>query len=265
MLLYGGDARPLSTEELKSILELPSREIGPPPSKLAKAGRMNPQGISVFYGAMDKHTCMSEVRAPVGSSVVVGKFELLTTIRLLDLDALAGVYAGGSIFDPDYIERKGRAAFFRHLVSEISRPVMPQDEGLEYLSTQAVAEYLAQKTNPRIDGIIFRSSQTGGEGRNLVLFNHACVVEPYTLPEGSSSEVSLPLNILDEPDIFDDIVVYETVPSNPIEGNTTTREVDMNTSPIRLVEDDESKDFANYSDPTLRLDIERIEVWASKP
>ena len=70
----------LSAEELRSILASPSRELGPPPSRLAKAGRMNPQGISVFYGAMDKHTCMAEVRAPVGSGVVVGKFELLRTI-----------------------------------------------------------------------------------------------------------------------------------------------------------------------------------------
>ena len=249
-----------STEEVKSILGLPSREIGPPPSRLAKAGRMNPQGISVFYGALDKYTCIAEVRAPVGSSVVVGKFDLLRTIRLLDLDALADVYARGSIFDPSYRELEGRAAFFTRLVSEISGPVMPQDEEVEYLSTQAVAEYLAQKTNPRIDGIIFRSSQTGGEGRNLVLFPHACRVEPYVLPAGSSLEVLLPVDILEgSDDSFDDVLVLETLPSNSTEGDYKITDGERQGRPIGLFDEVESEDFENSGDATLRLDSEDFE------
>ncbi len=172
----------LSTEELETVLSSPSREMSSPPSKLAKSGRMNAQGIPVFYGAMDHRTCVSHVRAPVGAHVVVARFDLLRSVRLLDLDVLSNVYARGSYFDPNYSEQEGRAEFFRHLVSEISRPVMPQDEALEYLSTQAVAEYLVHKVDPRIDGIIFLSSQTGGDGRNVVLFNHARGVEPHNLP-----------------------------------------------------------------------------------
>ena len=57
---------------------------------------------------------------------------------------------------------------------------MPSDETFDYLPTQAIAEYLATKVNPRIDGIIFSSSQTGGEGRNVVLFNHASAAKIET-------------------------------------------------------------------------------------
>jgi hypothetical protein len=37
----------------------------------------------------------------------------------------------------------------------MSRPVMPSDEDFQYLPTQAVAEYLSEKIEPKLDGLIF--------------------------------------------------------------------------------------------------------------
>ena len=85
-----------STKELKAILASPAREIGPPPSHLAKSGRMNAHGIPVFYGAIDECICVAEICAPVGGHVVLARFELLRPVQLLDLDALAEVYVGSS-------------------------------------------------------------------------------------------------------------------------------------------------------------------------
>ncbi len=251
----------LSTDELEAFLKAPSRELSSPPSRSAKAGRMNAQGIPVFYGAMEPRTCVSEVRAPVGAHVVVGRFDLLRSVRLLDLDALSNVYAGGSYFDPDYSEREGRAEFFRHLVSEISRPVMPQDEALEYLTTQAVAEFLAHKVDPRLDGIIFHSSQTGGDGRNVVLFNHARGVEPHSLPEGTSMEVQLPPRGLDDSDDwYGGIVVWETVPSNLPEVESAAPKGEERRGPIRILMEDGPDEVEEEEEPTLRLDINSLEV-----
>ena len=130
-----------SDDELKNILKSPAREIGSPPSNLAKAGRMNAEGISVFYGAMEKETCVSEVRAPVGSCVVLGKFSLLRTVQLLDLTAMEEISVNSSYFDSNNAMHKGRAVFLKHLVREMSRPVMPQDESKEYLRwTQLVGQ-----------------------------------------------------------------------------------------------------------------------------
>ena len=255
----------LSAEELETILKSPSSELSSPPSRLAKPGRMNAQGISVFYGAMDHRTCVSEVRAPVGAHVVVGKFDLLRTVRLLDLDALSDVYAGGSYFDPEYSEKEGRAEFFRHLVSEISRPVMPQDEALEYIPTQAVAEYLAHKAAPRIDGIIFHSSQTGGDDRNVVLFNHARGVEPQGFPEGTSVEVLLPNSGLDDSeDLYGGILVVETVPSNPPERESPTGRVEREVGPIRILMDGESEELDEEGAPTLQLKTKSLKVLVMK-
>jgi hypothetical protein len=92
----------LSQPELENILKRPAKELGAPPSRLARAGRMNAAGISVFYGAESADTCLAEIRAPVGNSVVVGRFEIIRPVRLLDMDALADVYVRGSHFDPDF-------------------------------------------------------------------------------------------------------------------------------------------------------------------
>ena len=165
-----------SGSEWKKILASPVQEIGPPPSNKAKSGRMNAEGIPVFYGALDEQTCVAEIRPPVGSYVVLGKFELLARVRILDLTALSTAASELSYFDSNYTEVRSREKFLREWVQEISRPVIPQEEAREYLASQVVADYLANRVDPRLDGMIFNSSQTGGTGRNLVLFNHACSV-----------------------------------------------------------------------------------------
>jgi len=251
-----------SDDELRRILGSPSDQLNAPPSSAAKSGRMNAQGISVFYGAMDRDTCVAEVRAPVGAHVVVGRFEVVRPVRLLDLDRLSNAYAGGSCFEPSLPERQGRAAFFRHLVREISGPVMPQDEALEYIATQTVAEYLAHKVIPRIDGVIFQSPQTGGEGRNVVLFNHARGVELYLLPEGTNVEVLIPRFGMSDPDneYDDNILVSETVPSIQSEENQSADGVRPSHVPVRLFKDSETESFQGDFEPTLRLDLETLNV-----
>ena len=252
-----------SKEELEKILKYPDREIAPPPSRLAKAGRMNAEGIPVFYGAMDEGTCVAEVRALVGSHVVLAKFEFLRAMRLLDFDALAEVYDDSSFFDPECAERQGRAAFFRWLVNEISRPVMPQDESFEYIATQALSEYLANKVTPRLDGIIFRSTQRGGEGRNVVLFNHASRVEPYRLPEGS--EVAVDIRNASDDDEGLQITIREEVPSRNYQDNegfrlaAPVRLSQYRDKPTRFAFED-SDQPSPFTQPALRLDLDSIVV-----
>ncbi len=259
-----------SIRQLRAILEAPTREMGPPPPQLAKGGRMNAPGIPVFYGAMDKSTCVAELRAPVGSQVVVAKFDLLRTLRLLDLDILAEVYVEGSCFDPEYAVRKGRAAFLRRLASEISRPVMPQDETVEYLATQVVAEFLANKSTPRLDGIIFRSSQTGGTGHNVVLFAHACGVTPYNPPPGTDVEISMPRAYEEDEDDDDrDILVFEnTTSAQPPEVPSRTKHERRANSVHPSYEvskgiEDEGEERAvpsSYREGTLQLDLDSMVV-----
>ncbi|NTH16648.1 RES domain-containing protein [Agrobacterium rhizogenes] len=254
-----------SEADIELFLKTPVRELGPPPAKFAKQGRMNAAGISVFYGAKEPDTCIAEVRAPVGSHVVLGRFEIIREIRLLDLDKLTNVYTDISLFDPRFQRMSGRVSFFKRLVAEISRPVMPRDEEAEYLVTQAVSEFLASSVEPRLDGILFNSAQTAHEGRNVVLFNHACTVEPYELPKGT--EVSVHLGWASDDDYDDSISVWEETrrPKPPRKARVAappqTVGDSMNFAHLfRTPADSTFDEFGPAREPFLRLLVDEISI-----
>lgn len=205
---------------LKDALCRPDTHLGSPPPRAARAGRMNAQGISVFYGAACEGVAIAEVRPPVGSRVAVARFEITRPLRLLDLTAANNAYAEGSIFDPSFKERLARAAFLRSLGARMVRPVMPDDEAIDYLPTQAIADFLATTNEPRLDGIIFLSAQVE-DGRNVVLFNHVARVEELAFPKGAEIEASTGSN--GEDGWETDYYVRETVPQR---GNQQAESMD---------------------------------------
>lgn len=153
-------ARAFQTDKsLSEALKRPAKWLGPP-SENARAGRMNAQGVSVFYGSTGPDAAVAEVRPPVGSKVAVAKFDIQQEIKLLDLNALANVEEEGSIFDANYAERLKRSRFLKTFCERITMPIMPEAEGTDYIITQAIADYLAE-AHFDIDGIIYPSSQAG--------------------------------------------------------------------------------------------------------
>ena len=145
-------------EAARAVLRNPGKELGPPPAKSAPSGRMNPAGISVFYGALSVDTAIAEVRPSVGSLVVVARFSSSRVLRLLDLTQL-GTGFTGSIFNPGYKQRLERLRFLEGFHTLIAKPVQPHDEPIDYIPTQAVAEYVANVLN--FDGMLFASAQLG--------------------------------------------------------------------------------------------------------
>jgi hypothetical protein len=133
-------------------------ELGPPPGASVRAGRMNAAGISVFYGALSDTTAIAETRPSVGGLVVVGAFVPLRQLRLLDMTKLGRIFTG-SIFDPEYPTRAARSAFLGGFHSLIIRPIQPHEEILEYIPTQAVAEYIGNVLG--FDGVVYGSAQAG--------------------------------------------------------------------------------------------------------
>lgn len=175
-----------SDTKLEAALAKPVEELGPPPMALARAGRMNAAGVSVFYGALDVGTAISEIRPPTGSRVVVARFDIIRPLRLLDVERLRSVFvANGSLFDPTYADRLRQAQFLTTVGHRIERPVMPDDEPFEYLPTQALADFLASADGPDLDGIIYGSAQSEGDECNVVLFHKAARVESLGLPRGA--------------------------------------------------------------------------------
>ncbi len=170
-------------ESQNQILADPIASLGAPPTKLNRSGRMNSAGIPVFYGSFDAETCVAELRCPVGGAAVVGKFELIRPIRVLDLTLLNNAGFGISYFDPSVIQKVAYNRFIRGFHKEIRKAIVPGSETLEYLPTQFVAEYLWSKPEPALDGIIFGSAQISKRSsRNIVLFPRSSVTAPVPAP-----------------------------------------------------------------------------------
>lgn len=158
------------------------KELGPPPKELRKCGRMNSAGIRVFYGAFDKDTSIAEIRPVVGSEVAVGEFILQRDMWVLDLTRFQEPIKHLSLFNEKYIEKYDQWSFMQMFMFDASKPIHDQDENIEYVPTQVVAEYLSKvftfsrnKVTHQLDGIVYRSSQMPGK-KNIALFDRSSEV-----------------------------------------------------------------------------------------
>lgn len=161
----------------QTYLKDPVNNLAPPPSKYALAGRMNAKGVTVFYGATSKATCIAEVRPSIGNFITIGCFKTTTPLKILDFRSLENCYEDISHFDPDYHWQVDRYKFLKKLHSLISKPILPGYED-EYLITQVLAEYLAYVRTDNFDGILFGSTQNKN-GENIVLFPKEKIEEGF--------------------------------------------------------------------------------------
>jgi len=148
----------------------PWQQGGPPPRALASEGRMNGKGVVMFYGAMDRSTCIAELRPSLQAKVAVIQVETRKNLRLLDFTRLQGSSLPRlDYFQPNYQSEIDKFFFRLGLGKRISQPVTPGEEH-NYLVTQTMAEYLAFVHSRPLDGILFGSSQRES-GQNVVLFS----------------------------------------------------------------------------------------------
>jgi hypothetical protein len=248
-------------EDLVRAMERPDIEIGPPPPRRATAGRMNARGIAVFYGALDAATAVAEIRPPVGSKALVGRFEILKPLYLLDVEALRSVQVRGSLFDRSFTSRLQKARFLEGLSARISMPVMPDDEPFDYLATQAVADFLATEETPALDGIIYRSVQRGDETLNVVLFHKSARVQSLDIPEGTEFHTTMYMEADGEDAI--DCSVMEAVPppANAVASPSSDDEKHLFTHlppyPAEYMEHDSRE-------PHLKIDTGSVELHLVK-
>lgn len=237
---------------LKEALERPDRGLGPPPETAATGGRMNARGISVFYGALDADITLAEIRPPVGSRVMLGKFELVRPLKVLDVEALRSVLVKGSVFDGGHVYKLERAKFLGRLSDRITRPVMPNDEPSDYLVTQAIADYLASQVG--VDGILYPSAQAAGKKKNIVLFHHASRVKRIEFPFDTELEARTYTTTDDGPE--PDYWVSEEVPEPKVEPKKADEFPPFSFEPSDMVVAGD----ADTREVTLNLELESVQV-----
>jgi len=241
-----------SEAELKKGMERPDRHLGPPPANLARAGRMNAHGISVFYGADSQESALAEVRPPVGSQTLIGRFNIVRPLRLLDLRALKDIDVVGSIFDPTYADKLAHSSFIETLSGRMSRPVMPTDEDFEYLPTQVVADYLASKTEPLIDGVLFPSAQTSSTSTNVVLFHKASRVAKLNITKGTKFDSTTEMQTSDGFETFYQVTELSFSNEKKQKEAPDYYGLDFSTESVGIVSD--------IRDPTLSVDAQSLTV-----
>lgn len=154
-----------------------TKECGPPPREYAKALRMNPAGISYFYGAENKNTCYQEIRGSSSKTIIYGLFNTKRKLKLLDLSEAPNIKVP-SLFSNDYDHELNWAReFFISFCSEVSKPIADNIAPIEYIPTQILSEYIRKRG---YDGVRYLSSLTGDY--NYTLFCGPPESETYHEP-----------------------------------------------------------------------------------
>ncbi|WP_299724828.1 RES domain-containing protein [uncultured Tateyamaria sp.] len=247
-----------SDEPLEEAISRPDRGLAAPPASAAGAGRMNARGISVFYGATSPDIVLAEVRPPVGSKVALARFNIIRPLKLLDLSALDNVHESGSIFDAEYANRLGRMAFLQTLSNRMAKPVMPDDQEMAYLPTQAISDYLATENKMQLDGILFPSVQVGGDGVNLVLFHKASRTREIDIPKGTEISARTYTQYEDGPEP-DYTVIEETPPEEDADEADERKKTGPRFSDMLGMD---WEDYADYDprEKTLEIDLDSVTV-----
>ena len=160
--------------------------IGSPPENTAKANRMSPAGISMFYGAFDQDTCYSEIcqQSSVPTEITFGSFVNLHNLKLIDFTKLTEL---PSIFDVDNRDKRSIASFILSFIRDLSQPVTPDDRvHIDYVPTQVVTEYFKHMMSSRIDGIIYNSVKNKGGKCVVLFFDHSEMADEGSEIEGSA-------------------------------------------------------------------------------
>lgn len=151
-------------EEKEKVTDF--KDITAPPMVAAKANRLSPVGISMFYGSYDKATPLREVLNYCDDKPLyyTGRFHTTQELSVVDLSSLKC-----SFWMPRFWQE---TLFLIHFHREISKPLKENDTEVEYVPSQIFTEYLrylCKNSQDRpYDGIVYSSSLTGE--KNVALF-----------------------------------------------------------------------------------------------
>lgn len=156
--------------EKDKVIPTTEEELGAAPNQYAKTGtRMCPAGIGLFYAAEDMETAVKEALGPDNARCVVGKWQTIKPLLILDLVELPQTgekirtLAFPSIFDSPKLSKFEEYSFLVPFVNDISRPIDENIHELDYRPTQMLCAYIMNHCligRCHVDGIRFSSAKT---------------------------------------------------------------------------------------------------------
>ncbi|MFZ7131365.1 MAG: RES family NAD+ phosphorylase [Eubacteriales bacterium] len=146
---------------------LKKKEMGPPPPKIATAGRANSAGISCLYLANDIMTTFHEIRARDLDYISVASFKPNKDLKIVDLSNLDNIspFSQGSF---DYEWFAINMSILKKVSNEIAKPLRRQDSELDYLPAQYISDFVQSLG---FHGICYKSTLYK-DGLNYAFFDH---------------------------------------------------------------------------------------------
>lgn len=143
------------------------KDITSAPPHLAKANRMSPTGISMFYGSFDKATPIKEILSYSSENlpqcIYEGTIQIIKPLHVIDLYSIDYSF---------WMPLRQEHLFLSKFHNEISKPANSKNPEVDYIPSQIFTEYIRylckNRNGGNYDGIIFKSAQT--EKENIVLF-----------------------------------------------------------------------------------------------
>jgi len=154
-----------------------AKDLGTPPPEFAKANRMSPEGIGMFYGAFDEETCLREIcRVDHGRyhECSLGIFQSTEPLVLLDLTKVRAV----TVFDEMDGRQREYSKFLNHFQRAIAKPVDSDEANytVEYAPTQILTEFFrhtkVDALGKPVDGIAYNSSTNIGKQCVVLFVDH---------------------------------------------------------------------------------------------
>jgi len=148
------------------------RELGAPaPEKAGASNRMSPSGISMFYGADNRATAITEIgEVEEGKILSLAMFQLIRKASVLDFTKLP---PSPDFFELEKKQRRCLCSFLSSFVEDLRKPIQKDGrEHIDYVHTQVLTEYL--KSSLPIDGMLFPSARNRG-GTCIVLWGDGFV------------------------------------------------------------------------------------------
>ncbi|MGN4457420.1 RES domain-containing protein [Bacillus cereus group sp. MYBK57-1] len=147
----------------------PIDRMSAPPAELATSGRANPRGISYLYTAIDRDTCIAELRPYKGAQITIATVVTRKPLNIVRLNVLKP-FISPFQFNGELLEEIKAYILYHTLVNDLTKPVNPDSSEIDYLPTQYLAELIKHLG---YDGFFFRSSL--GPNDNYVFFDKDCV------------------------------------------------------------------------------------------
>jgi len=175
---------------LGEVRDDPAKHLGPAPAGKAPAGRLNPEGVGLFYGATSADVAVREtaLHSPYDDAVV-GGFIVQRPLVILDFTKEPAL---PSLFAHHQRRRFIFARFASEFVKRITQSVrLTGQERIEYVVTQVIGEYFRWAPEMTLDGIAWESHliRPGELGKNVLVWASADDVrsDPPAIDDKSSS------------------------------------------------------------------------------